>query len=190
MLKWTKSAAAIALLSCSVMAYPQSPQSSAPAQSQPATAAPTSFKALHLMGFGAAGRNSSGVLAAKSGVLHFQSNKISADVPAASIQDVITDEDSKRLIRGTLQALSMFAPYGGGRFLSLFREKVDVLTVEYRDETGGLHGGIFQLPHNQAPMLKKQLLEQGARTTVPLEQPSDQPKAGSTAGAQATGVTR
>jgi len=190
MLKWTKSAAAIALLTYSVGAYPQSPQTSGSAQSQRAAPTPTSFKALHLMGFGAAGRNSSGTLAAKSGVLHFQSNKISADVPAASIQVVITDEDSKRLVRGTLQALSMFAPYGGGRFLSLFREKVDVLTVEYRDETGGLHGGIFQLPHNQAPMLKKQLLEQGARTTVPLEQPADQPKAGSVTGAQATGETQ
>jgi len=123
------------------------------------------------MGFGAVGRNTSGTLAVNSSVLRFQSRKGTADVAAASIQDVITDQDSKRLVRGTLQALSMFAPYGGGRFLSLFREKVDVITVEYRDDSGGLHGAIFQLPHNAAPILKKELVDQGAHTTVPIEQP-------------------
>ena len=178
------------LLSFSLLAYSQSQTNAGSSQATPTTPAPTSFKALHLMGFGAIGRNSSGTLAAKSGTLHFQSSKGAADVPVTSIQDVITDEDSKRLVRGTLQALSMFAPYGGGRFLSLFREKVDVLTVEYRDESGGLHGGIFQLPHNQAPILKKQLVDQGARTTVPLEQPGEQKKPETTAGVKSPGETK
>jgi len=39
--------------------------------------------------------------------------------------------------------MSMAAPYGGGRFLSLFRKKIDTLTVQYRDVNDGLHGAIF-----------------------------------------------
>src|SRR5438105_4920820 len=172
MLRWTKYFAITSLLLLlGVAACAQSPQTSSSAPTLPTASAPTSFKALHLMGFGAVGRNTSGTLAVNSGVLRFQSSKGTADVAAASIQDVITDQDSKRLVRGTLQALSMFAPYGGGRFLSLFREKVDVITVEYRDDSGGLHGAIFQLPHNAAPILKKELVDQGAHTTVPIEQP-------------------
>jgi hypothetical protein len=64
----------------------------------------------------------------------------------------------------------MAAPYGGGRFLSLFRKKIDTLTVEYRDADGALHGVIFRMPSGKADAIEKELIAQGAHTTVPTEQ--------------------
>jgi hypothetical protein len=63
----------------------------------------------------------------------------------------------------------MVAPYGSGRFLALFRTKFDTLTLRYRDENGALHGVIFALPTAGAEPIKKELLAQGAHTTVAEE---------------------
>jgi len=70
-------------------------------------------------------------------------------------------------VRGTLGTLSMFGPYGSGRFLSLFRSKLDTLTIKYRDGGDGLHGVIFTLPVGTAEGIKEQLVAAGAHTSVP-----------------------
>lgn len=115
-------------------------------------------------------RNLKGKLTVQPGVLLFATGKSQAQVSIPAIEDVFTGDDSKRMIGGTLGALTMFAPYGSGRFLSLFREKVDVLTVEYRDADGGLRGVIFMLPQSKAAAVKKQLVALGARASVPVEE--------------------
>jgi hypothetical protein len=63
----------------------------------------------------------------------------------------------------------MFAPYGGGRFLSLFRSKIDTLTIEYRDADGALHGVIFTSPVGTAEVTKDELVGLGARTSIPTQ---------------------
>jgi hypothetical protein len=63
----------------------------------------------------------------------------------------------------------MAAPYGGGRFLSLFRKKIDTLTVEYRDADGAFHGVIFRTPSGKADAIEKELIAQGADTTLTSE---------------------
>ncbi len=65
--------------------------------------------------------------------------------------------------------LGCCAPYGSGRFLSLFRTKLDTLTIKYRDADGGLHGAVFTMPVGKAEVLKKELLAQGAHTSVAPE---------------------
>jgi hypothetical protein len=50
----------------------------------------------------------------------------------------------------------------------LLRKKVDTLTIQYRDADGGLHGAIFTMPQGQADTIKKELVAQGARTSVPI----------------------
>jgi hypothetical protein len=119
-------------------------------------------------------RGAKGKLAVEPGSLDFVSGKAKADVPISSIQDVLTGEDSQRAIGGTLGTISMFAPYGGGRFLSLFRKKTDVLTIQYRDPNGGLHGVIFSLLQGQAGAVKKELVGRGAHTSIPIEEPQQQ----------------
>jgi len=113
--------------------------------------------------------NVTGTLFAANGSLVFTKGKKKVVVPAASIQEVMTGKDTERTIGGTVGTLTMFAPYGGGRFLSLFRTKIDTLSIEYLDPSGGMHGAIFTLTQGNALSAKKALLSQGARTSVPVE---------------------
>ena len=113
--------------------------------------------------------NVTGTLAAENGSLVFTKGKKRVAVPAASITEVLTGKDTERSIGGTVGIFSMFAPYGGGRFLSLFRTKIDTLAIEYVDTSGGIHGAIFILRKGNADAAKKALLSQGARTSVPAE---------------------
>jgi hypothetical protein len=107
-----------------------------------------------------------GKLTVESGKLHFAYGKKSSDVNVASIEDVVTGEDTQAAVGKTVSTLSMAAPYGSGRFLALFRTKFDTLTLRYRDENGALHGVIFALPASGAEPVKKELLAQGAHTTM------------------------
>jgi hypothetical protein len=110
--------------------------------------------------------NTQGTLIIGDGSMHFAHEALKSDLATHSIEDVVTGDDSQRVIRGTVGTLSWFAPYGAGRFLSLFRTKLDTVTIKYRDPDGGLHGAIFTMPVGQADVIKKDLLAQGARTTV------------------------
>jgi hypothetical protein len=125
---------------------------------------------VHVLGLENVPRNAKGKITLESGTVRFETGASRAELAIASIEDLFTDDDSQRAIGGTLGTITMFAPYGGGRFLSLFRKKIDVLTLEYRDSNGGLHGVIFTLPKGQAAALKKQLVLLGARASIPVEE--------------------
>ncbi len=112
----------------------------------------------------------SGNLSVEGGSLHFSHEQTKVDVAAASMVDVVTGADSQRVIHGTLGSLSLLAaPYGSGRFLSLFRTKLETLTIKYHDADGGLHGAIFTMPVGKVEEVKKELLAQGAHTSIPPE---------------------
>jgi hypothetical protein len=123
-------------------------------------------KVVQLTGLAGVKDNAKGTLQVENGQLHFVHGKASSEVSAASIQDVVTGADSQRAVGGTIGLMSMAAPYGGGRVLSLFRTKIDTLTVQYRDADGGLHGAIFTMPVGTADLIKKDLVAQGAHTTA------------------------
>lgn len=135
---------------------------------QPAStaAADAPVKVVVIKGLAGVKDNTKGTLVVGDGSMHFAHEAVKADLATHSIEDVVTGDDSQRVIRGTVGTLSWFAPYGAGRFLSLFRTKLDTVTIKYRDADGGLHGAIFTMPVGQAEVIKKDLLAQGARTTV------------------------
>jgi hypothetical protein len=122
--------------------------------------------AIALTGLTGVKDNAKGRLTVENGKLLFSYGKKSSDVSVASIDDVITGEDTQAAVGKTISTLSMAAPYGSGRFLALFRTKFDTLTLRYRDENGALHGVIFALPAGGAEPIKKELLAQGAHTSV------------------------
>ncbi len=130
---------------------------------------PPPTKAVQLMGMADVKNNTGGSLTVDGGNLRFTHSKSHSDLPATSMQDIVTGSDSQRVIRGTLGTLSMFGPYGSDRFLSLFRSKLDTLTIQYRDAGGGLHGLIFTMPVGSADMTKNELVALGARTSIPNE---------------------
>ena len=127
-------------------------------------------KVVQVMGLAGVKNNTGGRLALESGNLRFSHEQAKVDVAATSVEDVITGNDSQRLVHGTLGTLTMFGPYESGRFLSLFRTKLDTLTIKYRDTDGGLHGAVFTMAAGKAEVLKKELLAQGGHTSVPIEE--------------------
>lgn len=109
--------------------------------------------------------------------LEFRTGKKNADITTSSIQDIFTGRESRQDVGGMEGTLVEAAiPYGGGRFVSLFSHKVDVLTVEYVDSTGGFHGAIFVFSAGKATALKNQLVAQGAKvsTHVDVVEPREQ----------------
>jgi hypothetical protein len=134
-----------------------------------------SFKVKHVIGLEAVQHNKKGEATVTRDALTFTSGPTKSDLAISGIEDVQTGIDSQRLIGGTIGTLTMVAPYGSGRFLSLFREKIDTLTIEYRDTNGGLHGAIFTLPKGQASALKAQLVAAGAKASpIPAQEAAKQ----------------
>lgn len=127
------------------------------------------IQSVELLGLPGVKNNTKGTLSVEGDKLHFASSKGTADIPLTNVEDVMTGNDSQRVIRGKLGTLSMFGPYGSGRFLSLFRSKLDTVTVKYRDSEGGLHGTVFTMPVGQAEPLKKELVARGAHSSAVIE---------------------
>jgi hypothetical protein len=134
------------------------------------TATPSAgTKVTQITGLPGVKNKTNGRLLVNGSNLNFTHEQLKVDLPVNSVEDVVTGADSQRAIHGALGTLTMLAPYGGGRFLSLFRTKLDTLTIKYRDTDGGLHGAIFTMSLGKAELLKKDLLASGAHTTVPTE---------------------
>jgi hypothetical protein len=146
-----------------------SPSSSTAVLPKTQVATQTPIKAVELVGLAGIKDNSEGALTISEGKLHFAHSKKTAEIAAAAMEDVITGAESQRVIRGTAGTLSMFGPYGSGRFLSLFRSNLDSLTIRYGDADGGLHGVVFGVPVGQAESIKKELVAEGAHTSVPAQ---------------------
>lgn len=130
--------------------------------------------ATHVLGLENIKRGAKGKLAIIGETVRFDVGAATAEVSIGSIQGVFTDQDSKQSVggkNGTMAKLAM--PYGSGRVLSLLAsQKIDVLTLEYQDSNGGLHGVIFTLPEGRAPAVKRQLVGLGAHAGTPRQAPA------------------
>lgn len=83
-----------------------------------------SVKAVQVIGLPDVKENVKGTLTVESGSLRFEHGKKISEISASSIQDIVTGTDSQKAVGKTMGTISMAAPYGGGRFLSLFRKKI------------------------------------------------------------------
>ena len=128
------------------------------------TSAPFSTRATHLLGFANARNNSTGTLSVQDDSLQFQQNgRTGEKVKIALVRDVLLGEESKQVGGLPMTLGKAAAPYGGGRVVSLFsHKKYDILTLEYVDSDGGIHGAIFQLTKGQGELVKNELIAQGA----------------------------
>jgi hypothetical protein len=138
---------------------------------QPAPAADPGLKVSHIIGFENLKNGAKGTLVIEGEFLKFKSTAGgSSQLAVGSIDNITTGDDSRRLVGGAIGFISMFAPYGSGRFLSLFRKQIDVITIEYHDANGGKHGAIFALPNDAAAPLKAKLVAAGAHA-LPVPEP-------------------
>jgi hypothetical protein len=141
---------------------------SSAADSASAAAPGTTLDVAHVLGFENVKRGAKGGLTVTPTALQFVNGKHKAEISIPSIQDILTDKDSRMYIHGTAGTLAKMAiPYGGGRVVSLFAEGIDVLTLVYQGPNGGEHDVIFILHKGQAEAVKKQLVAQGAHVSVP-----------------------
>jgi hypothetical protein len=121
--------------------------------------------------------NTRGTLSVLPSGLEFATSKTKANISTVSIQDIYTGQESRQDVSGPAGTLAKAGiPYGGGRFVSLFSHKVEVLTVEYVDANGGFHGTIFVLAPGKASVVKDQLVAQGAKVTTHVQAPNPQEK--------------
>ncbi|MGA9244840.1 MAG: hypothetical protein WBW03_23020, partial [Silvibacterium sp.] len=93
----------------------------------------TPIKSEEIIGLPGVKDHTKETLTIEDGKLYFAHSDTKSQIAAATIEDVVTADDSQRAIRGNLGAISMFGPYGSGRVLSMFRSKIDSLTIQYRD---------------------------------------------------------
>jgi hypothetical protein len=153
----------LTLFAASLLSFP------ALAQQQPPSPKPAPKRVKSVLGFQDIKKNENCDIDVGASSLRLKSSTATAEVQTSSIEDVLTGDDSARLIGGFVGTLTSFGPYGSGRFLSLFRKKLDTLTVQYRDTDGGLHGGILSMHPGEAIALKKLLVAAGAKTSVPID---------------------
>jgi hypothetical protein len=125
----------------------------------------TSVSARHVMGLEGARKNARGHLILTNDVLKFQKNGgATVELKRASILSVFTGQQDKQ-VGGIPVVLGRAAtPFGGGRAIALFsHKKYDVLTLEYRDNDGGVRGAIFQLTKGQAHLIQEELAADGVQ---------------------------
>jgi len=169
------SALLAAMLFSSIQIFAQTPDKPA---SPPAASLVdgTAKNVVHIMGLDGVTRNAKGDLNIRGGLVDFKGRGThgSGQFNITSIQDVFTGEDSKQVGGTALTVVKIAAPFGSGRALSLFaHQKVDNLTIEYRDANNGFHGVIFVLPRGEAALVKKELIAQGAHSSVPVVLPRE-----------------
>ena len=135
------------------------------AQEPAAKGAPVRVRCL--MGLENIKRNSRGMLTIQNDSMQFTSGQAVAKVPVKSIDDIFSGAEMTQS-GGTVGVITKVAlPYGGGRALSLLlRSKIDILTLTYRDDTGGFHGVILALPKGQGTQVRAQLVAGGAHADV------------------------
>ena len=146
-------------------------------------------KSTAIIGLDGVREKTQGTLNIEDERLCFVHSGSTSQIPAAAMEDVITGEDSQRVIRGTLGTLSMFAPYESGRALSMLRSKLDSLTIQYhcrsaqgkdrsRSKMGLCVAATFDAPTNSASLstskcMARRSLTSSRPTTSPLR-PSSQ----------------
>jgi hypothetical protein len=146
----------VALISCGLAVAQNATQQE--------TSKPFSIRATHLLGFENAKGNCRGTLSIEDDFLQFQqAGKPREHIKIVSVRDIVLGEESRQVGGLPMTLGKAVAPYGGGRVVSLFaHKKYDILTLDYVDSDGGIHGAIFQLVKGQADVVKHELTARGA----------------------------
>jgi hypothetical protein len=137
----------------------------------------------HIVGMQHVGHDASGLLLIKSKELHFDAGKSRGIIPITSIEDIYIGTETTQAggkLGQVAKGAAMAAPYDSGAALTLLMiQKVDVLTITYRDSDNGLHAAIFALPKNHADQFRADLVSNGSHintgakvSRIPREAPA------------------
>ena len=129
-----------------------------------------------------------GLLQIKSSELHFDAGRSRGAVPISAIEDIYIGTETTQAggkLGEVAKGAAMAAPYDSGAALTLLMiQKVDVLTITYRDSDNGLHAAIFAVPKNHAEQFRADLISNGSHfnngakvSRVPRDTPPTGPAA-------------
>src|SRR5882724_8877819 len=101
----------------------------------------------HLVGMQHVKHGSVGLLQIKPNELHFDAGRSRGVIPISAIEDIFVGTETTQAggkLGQVAKGAAMAAPYDSGAALTLLMiQKVDVLTIAYRDSDNGLHAAIF-----------------------------------------------
>jgi len=140
----------------------------------------------HLVGMQHVKHDSVGLLQIRSNELHFDAGRSRGVIPISAIEDIYVGTETTQAggrLGQVAKGAAMAAPYDSGAALTLLMiQKVDVLTITYRDSDNGLHAAIFALPKERAEQFHLDLISKsshsnnGAKTSrVPRDVPAPKP---------------
>jgi len=168
-------AAAVLLVPAAIPVFGQ--QAAQPSSGEAAQAPADKNNATCIIGLEHIKHNARGKLTVEADALQFVTEKGTAKIPIASIEDLFAGKDDQQVFHGLGgTAIKAGVPYEGGRVLSLFSRETGTLTVQYRDSNGGLHGAIFVLAKGQGTVFKRQCVAKGAKASTPAEEPEKEEK--------------
>jgi hypothetical protein len=121
-----------------------------------------SISARCVIGLAGIKHNAEGGLRAKNGQLEFHTSKSDASIPASSIESMFVGAEFTQNGGKELAGNKSNVPNGDDAASSAFvHSRVDMLTVVYRDSTGGLHAAVLALPKNHGDGMLAALIAQG-----------------------------
>jgi hypothetical protein len=130
---------------------------------------PGELTATHLVGGEAIKPGEKAKVLVQGGLLQLTGKFATANVKLSSIEDIMTSTEATQAggKMGTAAKVgAMAAPYDSGAVLSLILwTKVDLITVLYRGEHGGLHSILLTTPKGKADPLRSQLIAAGAHAS-------------------------
>jgi hypothetical protein len=120
----------------------------------------------HIIGMPNVKHDATGLLLIEANSLHFDAGRSRGVLPIASIEDIFIGTETTQAggkLGEVAKGAALAAPYDSGAALTLLLiQKVDVLTITYRDSDHGLHAAIFALPKNRAAQFRTDLIAKGA----------------------------
>jgi|CZKC01.1.fsa_nt_gi hypothetical protein len=120
----------------------------------------------HILGLQGVKRDATGLLQIKSKELHFDAGRSRGTLPISSIEDIFIGTETTQAggkLGEVAKGAALAAPYDSGAALTLLMiQKVDVLTIAYRDSDNGLHAAIFAVPKNRAEQFRADLISNGS----------------------------
>lgn len=154
------------ILSTAVVNYAQT---TAAQTSEPPTPAADGQKAVYLAGLTDVKPGTNGSLFLSPGEVRFENKDIHASIPVTQITSVANGDERAERGGTTGSVVRLLAHYHGGFVIMgpAMGKKVDLLSFEYHDPTGGLHGAVFVLPKGTASTLEERLSAQVAPHPLP-----------------------
>jgi hypothetical protein len=117
----------------------------------PTTAVWESTKAEHVYGFPDIKQNKKGILTLSADSLTFTGKSGNTSVPRSSVTAVSAGNQRVELWGIGGRIMRMAIPDGGGvAAAAVMHHRVDMLTVEFNDNSGGYHAAVFMLPAKEA----------------------------------------